>query len=63
MLDLERQVEQMKEREWQKAVEIQKWKDKADDLDKDTMKLKKQLAVAMDQHLYTQGNQQSCMSE
>jgi len=48
MIELERQVEQMKDRERQKAIEIQKWQSTADDRGKESMKLKKQLAVAME---------------
>lgn len=45
MLDLERQVEQLKEREQQKALEIRRWQTSSDALQKDSLRLKRQLAV------------------
>mmetsp|Transcript_51915 Transcript_51915/g.151203 ORF Transcript_51915/g.151203 Transcript_51915/m.151203 type:complete len:1884 (+) Transcript_51915:170-5821(+) len=49
MLDLERQVEQLKEREQQKASEIRRWQGTSDAMQKDSMRLKKQLAAVTQQ--------------
>eukprot|EP00971_Amphidinium_carterae_P070391 1392293-Amphidinium_carterae.1 len=52
---MERHVEQMKERERLKAVEMKKWQATAEERGRESMQLKKQLAAAMERLSRSEG--------